>query len=648
MQVGSGGKLRKSGVSSLFWGTVLFGVAALLIIVALLQYRWTSQLSAAAELRLGSKLESQMMSWSLDFYGELSAICVALQVGPDSGTHDTWNDYLQRYRDWSHVGSTNSVENIYANPDLVQDIYIWETGSHPAQAIRFNPQVGRIEHSSVPPHLGKLFARLTDRSSSLPVALRAWESDPEVDEANAARNRRESQLHLLRSNAITGWQFDATVPAIIHPLVHSKVHHKAGVSQLSPGGPVDWIVVVLNLDTIQNRILPALARRYFTNENDAFEYKVAVLGEAAQRGLFYSSDPSFRQGESGTYDSKMNIFGPPPESVEGHLWQSVKNTQALGTADWKHFSAPVWFPVIQYSLHDEPWTLYLEHRQGPLEAAVKNVRRSNLITGGVVLVLLATSMILVLIASRRAQNLANLQMNFVASISHELRTPLTAILSAGQNIRDGFVGDLPRYGLIITTQARQLIDLVDQTLLFASIKSGREIYRLDPLNLNDVLDDVRHNIFPSLEQAGFTVHIKMTQPLPLIMGDRQALFRCVQNLVNNAGKYSGNNRFIAVESSREELNAEVTMTVTDHGLGIDSAEIERIFEPFYRSPRVVTAQIHGTGLGLSVVKHIVESMGGRVSVTSKVESGSTFKLHFPVASEQEATSHDLVESETSA
>src|SRR5882762_2482582 len=102
----------------LSWIALLCGLALLLVMVAALQYRWTKQLSEATEARIGSALQPLMMGWHLDFYGELSAICVALQVGPDSGARDNWNDYLRRYRDWSN----GSVENFYANPGLIENI----------------------------------------------------------------------------------------------------------------------------------------------------------------------------------------------------------------------------------------------------------------------------------------------------------------------------------------------------------------------------------------------------------------------------------------------------------------------------------------------------------------------------------------------
>src|ERR1700741_3794018 len=137
MQRSSASSIRRIGdwgtkKLPLFWIAVLSGMALLLIMVAVLHYRGTKQLSVATEARIGNTLQPLIMRWHLDFYGELSAICVALQVGPDSGARDNWNDYLRRYIDWSHAPMSHElVENIYANPDLIGDIYIWDTGSRP-------------------------------------------------------------------------------------------------------------------------------------------------------------------------------------------------------------------------------------------------------------------------------------------------------------------------------------------------------------------------------------------------------------------------------------------------------------------------------------------------------------------------------------
>src|ERR1700745_125154 len=133
MQISAGSNSRTMEAvdarrSSVFRIAVLSGMALLLVIVATLQYRWATQLSAATEVRIGSNLQSLMTRWHRDLYDELSAVCVALQVGPDSGARDGWNDYLQRYAEWTHNGITSEVaEGAYPNSDLVREIYDWQT-----------------------------------------------------------------------------------------------------------------------------------------------------------------------------------------------------------------------------------------------------------------------------------------------------------------------------------------------------------------------------------------------------------------------------------------------------------------------------------------------------------------------------------------
>src|SRR5215471_1725456 len=111
-----------------FWIAIISGMASLLIMVGVLQYRWTKELSVATEARIGSTLQPMILGWHLDFYSELSAICVALQVGPDAGAHDAWNDYLQRYAEWNRVDATSEAPASFStNPGLVRGIYDWQT-----------------------------------------------------------------------------------------------------------------------------------------------------------------------------------------------------------------------------------------------------------------------------------------------------------------------------------------------------------------------------------------------------------------------------------------------------------------------------------------------------------------------------------------
>jgi signal transduction histidine kinase len=637
-----GVRKARSPKSPLSLIAVASGMTALLLIVAVLQFRWTTQLNEAAEVRIGSSLQSSMMAWNLDFYGELSAICVALQVGPDSGARDSWDDYLQRYAEWSARNVPESVENIYKNPDLVESVYIWETTrAAKPRLLRLRPDSKTFENSKVSQGLGPLLGRLREDSSSLPLALNAWRFRDPSSLRSSGGSERFSPLHLLRSNAITGWQFDANVPAIVHPILHPTGHRMStGRQAPSIQNPVDWIVVVLNLNTIQRRILPDLAKRYFY-KGEGLEYKLAVIAVGPTPRLIYSSDPGFADHSVTASDSTMNIFGPPPESVEGHFWEGVKNSQSARSQEWHRFAGPVWFPVVQYTPQAEPWMLVLKHRSGSLEATVANVRRRNLMAGGLVLLLLAAAMSLLVIASQRAQRLVQLQLDFVASVSHELLTPLAALYSTGQNIRDGLIegkSDLMVHGSIITSQTHQLMDLVSQILLFASTENGRSRYVLRPLQVTEIIQCVLKNVAVLAQERRFYIEQHVPAGLPCVMGDLSALSHCLQNLIVNAIKYGGKQRWIGIyaELDAAETPDEIRISVQDHGVGIDSLELSHVFEPFYRSPKVA-AQIHGTGLGLAVARRIAEALGGQLTVTSDLGVGSSFTLHLPVATELATT-----------
>lgn len=234
-----------------------------------------------------------------------------------------------------------------------------------------------------------------------------------------------------------------------------------------------------------------------------------------------------------------------------------------------------------------------------------------------------------------AIQLAKLQMEFVASVSHELRTPLAVLSSAADNIADGLVEDqtaLRRYGAMVQKQSRRMGELIDQILMFASTEDGTHRFVLQPLELAPILDAAVCASEKQAVDAGMVLDRQIDEDLPPVMGDAAGISQCVQNLIANAIKYGGGRR-VAVHAYAIETQSadEVRVSVTDRGMGIDAAELRRIFEPFYRSPRVQAAQIPGTGLGLPLARRIAEAMGGELTVTSKISEGSTFTLHLQIA-----------------
>jgi signal transduction histidine kinase len=237
-----------------------------------------------------------------------------------------------------------------------------------------------------------------------------------------------------------------------------------------------------------------------------------------------------------------------------------------------------------------------------------------------------------------ALELAKLQMEFVAGVSHELRTPLSVLCLAAENIADGVIegrDELARYGSMMRNQARQITGLVDQILLFASTKDRKSRYALRPVPVSQLVETVLDNVSELLQETGFVVEQHIEPDLPDVIGDSSALSQCLQNLVLNAVKYGAESRWIGIRActyeAKDERGREIRISVEDRGIGIAKSEMARIFEPFYRSPEVLAAQIHGTGLGLSLARNIVEVMGGRITVTSKLGVGSIFTLHLRIA-----------------
>jgi signal transduction histidine kinase len=594
-------------------------MGAVLLILAVLQYRWSRQVREANEVRIGENLRSQMMDWHADLLHEFSSIAVSLQVSPDSGARDDWHDYVERFAEWKKSSP---------HAALVSDLLLWETSGRPARLARFDPERMSVGDFQTPASLQRLLDRLQSRSENLEEALEAWKLHEGAKTPAPAGGTKPADPG-RRADPMSGWQFDATIPALVHPVVHHALPNDVGSGDKT--GTVDWLIVVLDMGAFRTQVLPSLTQRHFDGEGGP-EYDITVTsGEEPARILYTSESDSKRH----TPEVQMSIFGPPPEVSGGHVWKTAGNGRYLQRSEWRNLSAPTWFPTLQYGENERGWQLLLQHRQGSLESALESIRQRNLVLSYGILGLLAASMSLVLLASQRAHRLARLQMDFVATVSHELRTPLAVIQSAAENISDGVVGgneQVNRYGKVIRNQTRQLSDLVEQILSFAATRDGKVRYRIEELSVSEILQVALGNTEDMIRQAGFKLETVIEPELPAVRGDRLAIAQCLQNLIINAVKYGGEQRWIRVEAKLAPGGPdEVRILVSDRGMGIKQSEVEQIFEPFYRSTSVHEVQIHGTGLGLPLARSIAEAMNRRLSVQSDPGRGSTFTLHLPVS-----------------
>ena len=280
------------------------------------------------------------------------------------------------------------------------------------------------------------------------------------------------------------------------------------------------------------------------------------------------------------------------------------------------------------------WRVYLQHQSGALEATLGAVRIRNLAIGIGVLVLLAVSVGLLVASMHSMQRAAREQLELVARMSHELRTPLATITCAGENLADDVVStpaETRHYGELIKSEGRRLTKTIGDILLCCRLQAKPDT-ALNP-QPTDVAGVIESALVESRAAApdGQRIDTSIEAGLPVVMADRDALTMALKNLVLNAVKYGrGGPVRVAAKASRSATGAEeVSITVEDEGPGIPYEERHRIFEPFFRGRLAREMEVEGSGIGLSIVRQVARSHGGRVRVGLGDRQGSRFVLQLP-------------------
>jgi signal transduction histidine kinase len=231
----------------------------------------------------------------------------------------------------------------------------------------------------------------------------------------------------------------------------------------------------------------------------------------------------------------------------------------------------------------------------------------------------------------REMNLARLKSDFVANVSHELRTPLALIRLYAETLELGRLTTREKhqeYFRIIREESERLTGLINNILDFSRIEAGRKEYEFKETNLADLVRSTLDSYRFQIEQNGFAFEENISNDIPPVSVDREAIARSLLNLVNNALKYSKDDKYIGVSLYR--TNGRVNLEVRDHGIGIPPNEQEKIFEKFYRCGDPLVHNVKGSGLGLSLVRHIAQAHGGDVLVESNVDKGSKFTIALPL------------------
>lgn len=277
------------------------------------------------------------------------------------------------------------------------------------------------------------------------------------------------------------------------------------------------------------------------------------------------------------------------------------------------------------------YELGIARKGGTIEQAVAKRKRQNLTSLGLLLAFLIFGLSLVFRNIRKEVELAENKADFVSNVSHEIRTPLALINMFAETLLMDRVRTEEKkkeYYKIITKEVGRLSNMVNRILSFSKMEANKREYNKQPLSLGEVAQEVVSTYSYHLESNGFAHSFSAGQAMPHILADREALIEVMVNLIDNAMKYSEERKQVDIRTNMEEGMA--CVEIKDHGMGIPRNQLHKLFDKFFRVPKGDVHEVQGAGLGLSIVKQIVDAHDGKILVESTLGEGSTFKLLFPI------------------
>lgn len=576
-----------------WWIPALVGLLFVLLpVLAWLQLRWIDGLSASETARLSNFVSTGVDRVALDLERELLAVEDGFREVRGASRDELALALVERARVWRSEAR---------EPGLVRSILWVDPGSpeHPRSVDGERRLVEPIEWSPELADWQRLAGELAQAPARAPLAVPAEPPGllvPLLAFGPQFAGRTQYALLLLEPESLE------------RRLLSRLVEQHLGQAF---GPPVQ--VVITHGGRVRFRSEPGLSAADLARPDACRRLEQGRLeidsGDGDGAGMFLSS----RSGAENVAVVELELPG-----------------SSRGAASPASAAAPRERGALRTLLELPAWELRARHAAGSIPAAVAAVRRRNLWLGFGVLGVLFVTTCLLFGASRRARRLARSQMEFVAGVTHELRTPLTVIRSAAENLKDNVVvgpEQVGRYGHLIHDEALRLSGLVEQALALAGAGSAQARVERQAVDLGELLARVVRRT-----GAGKDAPIELDVPAdaPAVLADPRALEQVLDNLLGNALKYAGEGTRIGVRV-RSQGEGDVQVAVWDEGPGIPRSEQRRVFEPFFRGKSARDSQAPGSGLGLCVVRRVVEAQGGAVSVLSEPGAGSSFTLRLPRA-----------------
>ena len=286
--------------------------------------------------------------------------------------------------------------------------------------------------------------------------------------------------------------------------------------------------------------------------------------------------------------------------------------------------------------HSKPFWLLSDYYLGIelKDKTISELVRSRTITNIYIIVIIDLVLLfgawLIYHNVKKQMELAQLKSDFISNVSHEIRTPLALISMYIETLDMNRVKTEKKkkeYYSVIYNETQRLSKLVNKILNFSQIDNNKKKYTFSETDVNSIVKEVVNTFKYHLEDKNFELKLELADDIPAIQADSEALADALVNLVDNAIKYSDKQKFIGIKTGQQKDG--VFIEIKDNGIGISEGDQKKIFDKFYRvTEKNLAYKTKGSGLGLSIVKHVVDKHNAKISVRSKVGSGTSFRLVF--------------------
>jgi len=349
------------------------------------------------------------------------------------------------------------------------------------------------------------------------------------------------------------------------------------------------------------------------------------LSEGETLGIRLNNETLLHTLVAGTSEGQSS---PNPTSIQisdnnGFLPAKTSSVQSRNIAE-SVYSIKLESPL-------PPWTLHIKKPDTDSGRKEFLVRRIFYFGGiGIIIGAIAFGGFMRIRTIEKEMEIARLKSEFVATVSHELRTPLTSIrYMLGLLNRDRVPDDKTKkeFYKTLAYESEGLSELIENILDFSKIEAGMKEYNLKDTDPKSFTLELAQRVSERLEPKGFTLETEIEKDLQSVNMDSESITRALLNLIDNAVKYSGENRTICLRAKMDQQH--IKWEVQDYGIGIAEEDREKIFEKFYRSKHILESPTKGSGIGLTLVKFIAEAHGGFVDFISTPNVGTTFFLKIP-------------------